>query len=499
MKNYFLWIQTPDEQRAEKIVIQAAAALQFNPLIWTVTNGLRTPTDTKPGQFAGLQPGGFPQLFQGVPNNGNRETIIIKDAAPYLEAPVIRRAIRDEIQTGRRRDSKTAHAFIFIDTAPAPTIPGIVVIELPLPDRNEIARIVDFAIQAAPQEIQQDADTNGNRAAIAAALIGLDTDQIRSALNRSRIQTGLYKPEFLAQEKKALVKSDVVEWIEPNPAGLDAIGGLDVMKEDLVLAKVAFTQDAADYGIKPPRGTLVVGIPGSGKSLSAVCIATAFKIPLLKINLSAAFGKFLGESEKATRAALATAEAVAPCVVWLDELEKALAGGAGGGDADGGAAVRVFGIVLEWMQERKKPVYVFATANKIENLPPELKRAGRFDSIYFVDVPTRKERIQIAQIMNSKFKPCGNVQTDTVADATAKFTGAEIEEAYSRAMLIAYKDGRRPVTAADVARAAAGVIPIAVSEAKTLDALRTWAATAARAANRPEANETQQGSDFSIE
>jgi SpoVK/Ycf46/Vps4 family AAA+-type ATPase len=245
---------------------------------------------------------------------------------------------------------------------------------------------------------------------------------------------------------------------------------------------------------------MAIGIPGTGKSLTAKAAGTIFELPTLRLNISALYGKFVGDSENNLRKALATIEAVAPCVVFIDEIEKALAGAGGAGESDGGTTKRVFGEILTWLNDKESNIFVLATANDISSLPPEFKRAGRFDGIYFLDTPTRTEREAIAGIMITKYPRTQGADAAEIAAAAGGYTGAEIEAAFTAALRNAYDDGQREPTTADITAALRNITPVATAEAARLADMKSWAKTNARPASIPDAQEAGDNNrEFNIE
>ena len=236
---------------------------------------------------------------------------------------------------------------------------------------------------------------------------------------------------------------------------LDDIGGLDVLKDWLVQRRDAFGRRASDYGLPPPRGLLIVGVPGTGKSLAAKATASVFGRPLLKLDAGRLFGGLVGQSEANLRTAIQTAEAIAPCVLFIDELEKGFAGSRGSGASDGGTASRVFGSFISWMQDKTAPVFVVATANDIAQLPPELLRKGRWDDLFFVDLPGDAERRKIWEIqIRKRGRDPASFDLRELVEMSAGCTGAEIEQAFVDALYAAFANGREPDTG-HVCRAAA--------------------------------------------
>ncbi|HSN68796.1 MAG TPA: AAA family ATPase, partial [Thermoanaerobaculia bacterium] len=270
------------------------------------------------------------------------------------------------------------------------------------------------------------------------------------------------------------------------PGGLDAVGGLDVLKSWLTSRRAAFTARARAYGLPAPKGAMLVGVPGCGKSLTAKAIATAWGMPLLRLDLGALKSKWVGESEGNIRKALKVAETVSPCVVWLDEIEKAL-GGASQGAADGGVSSDALGVILSWMQDRAGSVFVIATANDVSALPPELLRKGRFDEMFFVDLPNASERKAILSAALKANGRDGKVEiTAGCIAAMSDFTGAEIAAIVPDALFAAFADGEREITTADLIDAANTVVPLAKTASEKITKVREWAKGRARPASTPE-------------
>ena len=251
--------------------------------------------------------------------------------------------------------------------------------------------------------------------------------------------------------------------------------------------RLAYTSAARSYGLPAPKGALLAGLPGTGKSLTAKAVATAWQVPLLRVDLGTLKSKFVGESEANLRRALRVIEAIGRCVVWLDEIEKSLAG-ATQGAADGGVSADVLGAILSWMQERGGDAFVIATSNDVSALPPELTRKGRFDELWWVDLPNTVERHEIA-LTALRAHGRGTVEIDLkrVVEATVDFTGAEIAALVPEALFAAFADGEREITTKDMLAAAKNVIPLCRTMADRIESLRKWANGRARPATTPEA------------
>lgn len=490
-----IWTTTREEQRAERKLLSIAQALQTAPVIWTITAGTTDPTTGRSNpEDVELKNIFDPKRLSAE----GRQMIIIKDAAPYLPAaPELVRAIRDEVTATKTRGPKALKLIVFIDTQTAPeNIPGLYRATLPLPDRDELTALVKAGAERMPADAASGIDVD----ACADALSGLDSEAARDALNKSRVKTGTYDAATLANEKKQLISSEALIYSEPDPRGLDGIGGLENLKADLIKFRSAISPKAREFGLPAPKGFLITGIPGTGKSLTAKAAAAAWKLPLIRVNVGAFYGKYQGDSENNLRQALAQLKACAPCIAHFDEIEKAFAGAGGSGETDGGTGNRIFGEILSFMQDREEAIFIIATANDISKLPPEMKRAGRFDRIFFVDTPNRSERAAIARIMARKFKQAANTDAERIASACDGYTGAEIEAAYTTALYTAFEDGERAATTEDVIAAFEHIPAIAKAEQGKLDTLRQWAQQAARPASRPETDQAQStGAEFDID
>jgi SpoVK/Ycf46/Vps4 family AAA+-type ATPase len=289
----------------------------------------------------------------------------------------------------------------------------------------------------------------------------------------------------VAREKaQAVKKSGLLEIIEPTES-LDDIGGLDQLKRWLLTRKDAFSERARQYGLPLPKGLLILGIPGTGKSLTAKATASVFGVPLLRLDAGRVFAGLVGQSEGNLRAVLQTAEAIAPCCLWIDEIEKGFGGTKSSGTSDGGTSARVFGTFLNWMQEKSAPVFVVATANDVSQLPAEFLRKGRFDELFFVDLPSRAEREVIWRLQIERHgRNAQDFDTVQLAKATDGFTGAEIETAFIEAMYSAFEQAEEP-TDLGIAQVLTDLVPLSRLMAEQIAGLRTWAKGRARLATAP--------------
>jgi SpoVK/Ycf46/Vps4 family AAA+-type ATPase len=431
-----------------------------------------------------------------VTSGGERGVWIMRDLPPWLIGPggmTTCRQVRNlaRLLPGVPRDSAQALIVLSTEATVPPELAGhATVIEWPLPDRAEIAAILDAAINALPDEIKEAAAPNGTREQAIDAAVGLSGEEAAACYARSLVQLRRIDPATVAKEKQRVIARErVLEWYDPIPGGMDAVGGLDGLKTWLVSRRLAYSKAARDYGLPAPRGALFVGISGCGKSLMAKAVATSWGVPLLRVDLGALKSKYVGESEGNLRKALRVIEAIGRCVVWVDEIEKAL-GGATDGGADGGVSKDALGAILSWMQERTSEAFIIATANDVSNLPPELLRKGRFDEIWWVDLPTHEERMEILEAaLRAHGRGSLEFNFEAVADACNGYTGSEIAALVPDALYAAFADGAREITTADLLDAAKTVAPLSKTAAEKIDRLRAWAVGRARPATTTAAAE----------
>jgi SpoVK/Ycf46/Vps4 family AAA+-type ATPase len=354
-----------------------------------------------------------------------------------------------------------------------------------LPDAGERFAIVRSWIGANCGGVPCDLDEEAVHGVVSITA-GMTSRQIQAALAKSAInRKGLGSSTLtdVLAEKISVVKSSEVLRIVQVEDTVNSVGGLKNIKEYLARRRLAYGAAAERYGLPMPKGILLVGPPGTGKSLMAKVAANNLQLGLLHIDIGRLQGSLVGQSEERLRSALSLAEAQAPNVLWLDELEKAF-GGVGGPSGDSGVLQRQFGYLLNWMQEHKSPVFLVATANDIRRLPPEFLRKGRFDEIFFVDLPTPAERSEILTVILRKHgQPAKGLVTDALIGKLERFTGAEIEAAVTEGMYNAFFDSQRPLAAADIEEAAAHTVPLADQRCDEINELRQWGRVNARPAS----------------
>ncbi len=357
----------------------------------------------------------------------------------------------------------------------------VTVINMPLPDKLDLEKRLGVVLGKG-NTINEDLQK-----LLLDAAAGLTDTEADLAFRLAKEKVGLNKKEaikIVASEKSQIIKkSGILDFYQTNDNLDTSVGGLGNLKQWLKLRSKAFERKAKEFGLKEPKGMLLLGVPGTGKSLTAKSIASEWNQPLLKLDIGKVFQAEVGSSENNIRTAIQTAEAIAPCVLWIDEIEKGLS--TGGGEKDGGTNARVFSTILTWMQEKTKPVFVVATANNISNLPPELLRKGRFDEIFFIDLPTKKEREDIFAIHLKKNNQDKITDLKILGEKSKYFNGAEIEEVVKEAMFNAYiENNEKPqIKLAHLIKASEQIVPLAVTMKTKIDGLREWASSRARPAS----------------
>jgi SpoVK/Ycf46/Vps4 family AAA+-type ATPase len=288
--------------------------------------------------------------------------------------------------------------------------------------------------------------------------------------------------EVFAEKQQIIRKSGLLEYCTTSES-FSSVGGMAVLKDWLSKRSLAFSREAREFGLAAPKGILMLGVQGCGKSLCAKAVSTQWQLPLLRFDMGRMFGSLVGSSEENVRRAISVAESVAPAVLWVDEIDKAFAGSQASGATDGGTTARVFGTFLTWLSEKTAPVFVVATANDISHLPPELLRKGRLDEIFFVDLPDPQERAEVFRIhLQKRGRDAANFDPDRLAEASKDFSGAEIEEAINSALYDAFY-GREELTTGHVLKALGETVPLARTMDEQIGQIRRWADGRARNAS----------------
>jgi len=420
---------------------------------------------------------------------------ILKDFHRHLDDPVVVRRLREVAQK-----FSTARQSVVI-TGPSITVPpeisGLVeFLELPLPDRQRLRQVIDevFAQVSKARTIQRRVDVNVLNT-IADNLRGLTEDEAERALTQAIVSRYALCPEIvtdvLEAKKDLLRRTGLLDIIDVSD-DMASIGGLENLKTWLRQRRGAWEPEARDFGLDPPRGVIILGVQGCGKSLCARAVAGEWKLPLLKFQTAAVFDKFLGETEKRIQKLFQVAEQLAPAVLWIDELEKVFAGtGTDAAGSDAGTSSRMLGAFLSWMQDRKAPVFIAATSNDVTALPPELIRKGRFDELFFVDLPNAAERRAIftIQLTRRKRNPV-DFDLERLVAASQGYSGAEIDSAIQTAMYAAFSE-KKPLSSDFVLQALAASVPLSTTRAEDIASQRAWAKDRAVPASTPESRTEQ--------
>ncbi|MEQ8384576.1 MAG: AAA family ATPase [Coleofasciculus sp. A1-SPW-01] len=474
-----IYIPTLEEERAEVAIAQTAQRLGERAVyIWDFVDGYQgNPNDQGFGRRNPLQ---ALEFVEKIPANAP-SIFILRDFHRFLDDISISRKLKN---LARLLKSQPKNIVI---VTPQVAIPSdltevLTVQEFPLPDVGEIKAEISRLVAATSQSLSDKVLDE-----LVRSCQGLSLERIRRVLARAIAAQGQIQPddvEMVLEEKRQSIRQTQILDYYPTSERISDIGGLDNLKDWLLRRGGAFTERARQYGLPHPRGLLLVGIQGTGKSLTAKAIAHHWHLPLLRLDVGRLFGGLVGESESRTRQMIQLAEALAPCILWIDEIDKAFAGVESKGDS--GTASRVFGTFINWLAEKKSPVFVVATANNIQALPPEMLRKGRFDEIFFVGLPSQAERQAIFELHLGRLRPHNlkNYDLERLAYETPDFSGAEIEQTLIEAMHIGFSQNR-DFTTDDILEAASQIVPLARTAQEQIQFLKDWAAAGkARMASR---------------
>lgn len=467
-----------EEARIEAELKGIAHELNYQLHAWSVTEGL---IDTNDGHAREARDP--VQLMETVSELPENTLVLMKDFHLFLEDnnPVLIGLIKEALRVGKTQ-GRVLLPVGCRQTLPPELAREFVVVEFALPAKPQLGVVLDNIATSAklPQP------ENDERELLLDAASGLTSIEAENAYALSVVQSGQLTPQIVSREKAQEVRKNGLLEICESPASLEQIGGLDQLKQWLLQRKDAFSREAQAYGLPSPKGLLIVGIPGTGKSLTAKATASVFQRPLLKLDAGRLFGSLVGQSEGNLRSVIATAEAIAPCVLWIDELEKGFGGSRSSASTDGGTSARVFGSFLSWQQEKSAPVFVVATANDVSQLPPELLRKGRLDETFFVDLPNQDEREAIWSIQIARYgRQPDQFGISELARATEGFTGSEIEQVFIDALHEAFSRRKEPDDLS-IALLLNDAVPLSKLMAEPIDKLRRWARGRARMATKPE-------------
>jgi SpoVK/Ycf46/Vps4 family AAA+-type ATPase len=476
-----IYLVTSEEERTERAIamIAQAKSQQRRVFIWTVTHGIVEYGQSRHiTQHNTVSP---EAAIQWVIQQKESGIYIFKDLHPFIDSPATTRWLRDAI-AGFKGTQKTIILMSPMQQIPIELEKEVVVLDYPLPDLAELNQVLSNQLELTKNR----RTTTETREKLLKATLGLTRDEAEKVYRKAYVKAGRLTEEevdiVLSEKKQLIRRNGILEYIEEDET-LDSVGGLEELKRWLRQRSNAFTERAREYGLPQPKGMLILGVPGCGKSLIAKTTSRLWGLPLLRLDMGRVYdGSMVGRSEANLRNALKTAESISPAILFIDELDKSFAGTSGSSDSDGGTSSRIFGSFLTWMQEKTSPVFVMATANRVERLPGEFLRKGRFDEIFFVDLPTPEERQQIFNIhLTKRRRDISRFDIEQLAKVSDGFSGAEIEQALIAAMYEAFAQDRE-FTQLDIIAAIKATLPLSRTMTEQVTALRDWARQRARPA-----------------
>jgi len=457
-------VTTAEEDRAIRLVLEQAERASRPVLVWDIASGFVS-------QSNGPVPAAADPLtaLDAVKSLDGNHVVVLKDFHDFWSDARIKRRLRnlaEELKFTR----KSLIILTPVFDIPRELADDAVRLTLDGPNLSELDEILS-GLESTPG-LRNELTPDGRDRLLQAA-IGLSANEALRSFSKAIVGDGVLNDDdviLVTSEKQEIIKGSGALEFYPANTSADDVGGLETLKEWIRLRQRAFGQEAKEYGLPAPKGIALIGIPGTGKSLTAKAIGGMWRLPLIRLDIGAVFGSLVGESEERIRKALRLTEQIAPCVLWIDELEKALASGGG----DGGTSQRVVGTILTWMQDKKAPVFVVATANDISSLPPELLRRGRFDEVFFLDLPTFDERTEIIKVhLRKRGRNPEDFDLARLANESALYVGAEIEQALIDAMYTSFNEDRE-VTSDDFDRALRSLVPLSRSQREQIDNLRLW-------------------------
>jgi AAA+ superfamily predicted ATPase len=473
--NPIISMETPDEPRAVQIVRAVAEGTKLPLIEWSVTGGLVTVPPE--GTRKLVDPGKPVEALACVKQTIYPAIFVFKDLGPHCKDPKVVRSIRDLYFSPDSR----LWTLILIDAAPLPPEVSRLAVSLDVgwPDEREIEEIVKKTVQDVQRRSLEAVESKLNKREmeiLVQTLRGLTSEEASRVVSGAICVDNVLDRSDLVRvvdaKRNLLGTTGCLESIAADVSP-DEIGGLNNLKRWLNLRHGGFSAEARKFGLDPPRGILLLGVQGCGKSLCAKVVASAWRMPLLRMDPGVLYQKFIGESEARLREALRQAESMSPVVLWIDEIEKAFAA-AGSDSADGGLSQRMFGTLLSWMQDHRSPIFLIATANNLSRLPPELMRKGRFDEIFFVDLPGPREREKIFAIhLIKRQREKGKFDVARLVAASDGFTGAEIEQAVISGLYSAYSE-KTECTTEHILAAIGATKPLSVVMREQVELLRAW-------------------------
>jgi len=492
-------VLTFEEDRIIKSIYDVCTSERFNPSIsqklikiWSCTKGLRKFEERFENEEADEKTKDPIEVLDEIVRDVDSNVVyLLCDFHPYLEDPTVRRKIKDTIQFCEISGRKTIIFISPVFELPIELEKYISIIDFDLPYSEDLKEELNNVIT---QIVENDKFLEDDRKKIASlqeedkekvvkSLQGLTMLEASRVLSRSIVATKTFDCKMMLDEKKQIIrKAGILEYFSTD-IDLSQVGGFPILKNWLINRKEAFSDKAREFGLPEPKGILLLGIPGTGKSLCAKAMGNFLTLPLLRFDVGKVFGALVGSSEERVRQVVKTAESIAPCILFIDEIEKGFSGVQSSTFSDSGTTARVFGSFISWMQDKKAPVFVVATANDVSLLPPEFLRKGRFDEIFFMDLPSDQEREEIFKIhFIARKQDYERFDLQRLISLTHDFNGAEIEQSIISGLYIAFAQ-KIELQQKHVEIAIKEMIPLSTTMKEQIEQLRTWASRRARSAS----------------
>ena len=480
-----IYLVSWEEQRLDAILHDIAQNHGKALLHWSVTRGLRRVSGARSMPISEQSRDPI-EALSGIAKLTEASLVVLKDFHPFLDNPAVVRALRELSQ-----DLKSTYTTVIL-LSPTLTIPvelekEISVLDVPLPSFRDLYQLLKEIVGVVRRGNKARVELTKEQAEnIIKAAQGLTLSEAENAFAKAIANDGVLDQDdirlVLDEKRQVIRKSGLLEFVGVEQQ-LAHVGGLDELKGWLTGRIGAFGEPARKFGLPAPKGLLLLGVQGCGKSLTAKAVASHWALPLLRLDVGRIFSSLIGSSEENLRKAIRVAESVSPTVLWIDEIEKGLAGSAGAAVTDSGVSARVFGALLTWLQEKTAPVFVVATANRIDALPPELLRKGRFDEIFFIDLPSAAERREIFRIHVAKrLRDPAAFDLDALSTAAEGFSGAEIEQAVVAGLYHAFGEGT-DLRQVHVMKAIEESVPLSATMGEEISRLREWSKNRTRPAS----------------
>jgi ATP-dependent 26S proteasome regulatory subunit len=495
-----IYLVSWEEERVEQHLARVAQKRNKKLYIWSYTQGIvKQGAEVQRVKTTSTNTSDPLTALDTVLEHVEPAIYLFKDFHPFMEdqrcnLAIIRR-LRDVAH--HLRDTYKTIVIVAPMLKMAPELSkDVTVLEFGLPTLDDFDKLLDRILEEVKDkpQIQVNLDAESRHRLLRAAQ-GLTLKEAENVFAKTLVLDGKLDADdvtvVFSEKQQIIRKSGLLEYYESQEKFAD-VAGLDQLKTWLKKRGVAFSDRATEFGLPAPRGVLLLGVQGCGKSLCAKAVASLWQVPLLRFDVGRMFGSLVGSSEENVRRAIQTAESIAPAILWIDEIDKAFAGSMGSAGSDGGTSARVFGTLLTWLSEKIAPVFVIATANNVSHLPPELLRKGRIDEIFFVDLPSETERKEVLRLHIAKRRrDPGKFDLESLAKASDGFSGAEIEEAIVSGLFDAFSDATDLNTEIVLASMLA-TVPLSKTMSEDLNRLRAWAQGRTRSASGPVNDPTTQ-------